>query len=185
MAAIDVAGFVADLKDHAVTHGFHVHDERHFVETYSLRQAWEVDVHPEDSCGGPIDLHIELDVDPRTLLAFEDAVLVLPEDVDPPDDFHFPLLLTWTLPPMPHGPDLLRLAIDLAPIGGVEMPLEITAADSYSSPTESSERRISIVARHAISLSQVAKGEDPLCEIFDRTRNVSDFLTGASESWLA
>jgi hypothetical protein len=51
MAAIDVAGFVADLKDHAVTHGFHVHDERHFVETYSLRQAWEVDLHPEDGCG--------------------------------------------------------------------------------------------------------------------------------------
>lgn len=46
MAVIDVAGFVADLKDHAVDHGFHVHDERHFVETYSLRQAWEVDLHP-------------------------------------------------------------------------------------------------------------------------------------------
>jgi hypothetical protein len=31
LAAIDIAGFVADLKDHAVDHGFHVHDERHFV----------------------------------------------------------------------------------------------------------------------------------------------------------
>ncbi len=31
MAVIDIAGFVADLKDHAVEHGFHVHDERHFV----------------------------------------------------------------------------------------------------------------------------------------------------------
>jgi hypothetical protein len=46
VAVIDVAGFVADLKDHAVDHGFHVHDERHFVETYSLRQSWEVDLHP-------------------------------------------------------------------------------------------------------------------------------------------
>ena len=55
MAAIDIAGFVADLKDHAVDHGFHVHDERHFVETYSLRQAWEVDLHPEEACGGPLD----------------------------------------------------------------------------------------------------------------------------------
>ena len=43
MAVIDVAGYVAELKDHAVDHGFHVHDERHFVETYSLRQFWEVD----------------------------------------------------------------------------------------------------------------------------------------------
>ena len=161
MAAIDVAGFVADLKDHAVTHGFHVHDERHFVETYSLRQAWEVDLHPEDGCGGPVDLHIELDVDPRTLLAFEDAVLGLPDEVDPPDEFHFPLVLTWSLPPMPNGPDLLRLAIDLAPIGGLEMPLEVTATDAFASPTESSERRISIVARRAISLESGRQGRGP------------------------
>ena len=68
MAVIDVAGFVADLKDHAVDHGFHVHDERHFVETYSLRQAWEVDLHPEDACGGPLDLHLSLEIDPRVTL---------------------------------------------------------------------------------------------------------------------
>src|SRR5206468_12574637 len=66
----DVAGYVAELKEHAVDHGFHVHDERHFVETYSLRQAWEVDLHPEEGCGGPLDLHLSLEVDPRVLLAF-------------------------------------------------------------------------------------------------------------------
>ena len=107
MAAIDVAGYVADLKDHSVDHGFHVHDERHFVETYSLRQVWEVDLHPEEGCGGPLDLHLALDVDPRVLLSFEDAVLGLAEDEDPPDEFHFPLTFTWALPPLPHGPDLL------------------------------------------------------------------------------
>jgi len=75
VAVIDLAGFIADLKDHAVDHGFHVHDERHFVETYSLRQAWEVDLHPEDACGGPLDLHLALEIDPRVLLSFEDLVL--------------------------------------------------------------------------------------------------------------
>ena len=60
---IDVAGFVADLKSQAIDYGFHVHDERHFVETYSLRQLWEVDLHPEEACAGPIDLHLSLDVD--------------------------------------------------------------------------------------------------------------------------
>ena len=55
MAVIDVAGFIADLKSHAIDHGFHVHDERHFVETYSLRQLWEVDLHPEEACNGPIE----------------------------------------------------------------------------------------------------------------------------------
>jgi len=132
-----------------VTHGFHVHDERHFVETYSLRQAWEVDLHPEDGCGGPVDLHIELDVDPRTLLAFEDAVLGSPGRGRSAGRVSFPLVMTWSLPPMPHGPDLLRLAIDLAPIGGLEMPLEVTATDAFAVADRGSERRISIVARRA------------------------------------
>ena len=57
LAIIDIAGFITDLKDHATHHGFHVHDERHFVETYSMRQAFEVDLHPEHACGGPLDLH--------------------------------------------------------------------------------------------------------------------------------
>jgi len=139
VAVIDVAGYVADLKDHSVDHGFHVHDERHFVETYSLRQVWEVELHPEDGCGGAVDLHLALEVDPRTLLSFEDAVFGLPEDEEPPDDFHFPLTFTWALPPLPHGPDLLRLAIDLAGVGGIELPLEVSAIDSYASATDAAE----------------------------------------------
>lgn len=77
MAVIDIAGFVSDMKSHALDHGFHVHDERHFVETYSLRQLWEVDLHPEEACSGPMDLHVSLEADPRILLSFEDVVLAL------------------------------------------------------------------------------------------------------------
>jgi hypothetical protein len=92
VAVIDVAGFVSDLKSHAVDHGFHVHDERHFVETYSLRQMWEVDLHPEEACSGPIDLHMSLEVDPRVLLGFEDVVVKLDDpDDEPPGDFQFQL----------------------------------------------------------------------------------------------
>ena len=130
MAAIDIAGFVSELKDHAIDHGFHVHDERHFVETYSLRQTWEVDLHPEEACGGPLDLHLALEVDPRTLLSFEDLVNNLPEDDDPPDTFHFPLVFNWALPPLPKGPDLLIYR--LAGIGGTQLP-EVSAIDSYPS----------------------------------------------------
>ena len=73
---VDIAGFIADLKEHATEHGFHVHDERHFVETYSLRQSWEVDVHPEAGCGGPIDLHLALDVDPKVVLGLRERLEV-------------------------------------------------------------------------------------------------------------
>lgn len=181
---IDVAGFVAELKDHAVDHGFHVHDERHFVETYSLRQAWEVDLHPEEGCGGPLDLHLALEVDPRVLLAFEDVVMELPDDGDPPDDFHFPLLFTWGLPPLPLGPDLLRLHIDLAGIAGIDLPLEVSATDSFPSATDAPERRLSIVARQQVSLSKVLAGEEMLCDVLDRCLAVSRYLLESSPGWL-
>jgi hypothetical protein len=184
VAVIDVAGYVAELKDHAVDHGFHVHDERHFVETYSLRQAWEVDLHPEEGCGGPLDLHLSLEVDPRSLLAFEDMVVELPEDSEPPDEFHFPLTFTWALPPLPNGPDLLRLAIDLAGVGGVELPLEVSAIDSFASATDAAERRLTVVARQAVSLSRILAGEELLCEIFDRALAVSRYLLDAAPAWL-
>lgn len=176
MAAIDIAGFVTDLKDHAIDHGFHVHDERHFVETYSLRQWWEVDLHPEEGCGQPIDLHLALDVDPRILLAFEDAMATLPEGADAPDDYHFPLTFNWTIPPSSSGPDMLRVAIDLAGITGVTFPLEIAATDSFASPTDPPERQLSITARHAVSLVSVINGKEALCDLFDSSKEVSLYL---------
>ncbi|HMQ25005.1 MAG TPA: hypothetical protein PKA98_03390 [Acidimicrobiales bacterium] len=184
MAAIDVAGFIADLKDHAVDHGFHVHDERHFVESYSLRQAWEVDLHPEEACGGPLDLHLSLEVDPRVLLSFEDKVLELPEDEEPPDEFHFPMLFTWALPPLTLGPDLLVLATELAGIGGTDLPLEVSAIDSYASVTDAPDRSLTIVARIEVSLSKVFLGQELLCEVLDRCLAVSQYLLDRAPVWL-
>jgi hypothetical protein len=185
VAVIDVAGYVAELKDHAVDHGFHVHDERHFVETYSLRQAWEVDLHPEEGCGGPLDLHLALEVDPRVLLSFEDLIVELPDDATPPDDFHFPLTFSWALPPLPNSPDLLRLAIDLADVGGIELPLEVSAIDSFASAlTDAAERRLTVVAHQQVSLARIMLGEELLCEVFDRSLAVSRFLLEAAPAWL-
>jgi hypothetical protein len=184
MAVIDVAGYVAELKDHAVDHGFHVHDERHYVETYSLRQAWEVDLHPEEGCNGPLDLHLALEVDPRVLLSFEDVVGDLPEDEDPPDSFHLPLVFTWALPPLPKPPDLLVLATDLAGTGGPDLPLEVSAIDSFPSATDAPERRLTIQAHQQVSLARVLAGEELLCEVLDRCLDVSRFLLKHAEDWL-
>ncbi|HWC11722.1 MAG TPA: hypothetical protein VG455_10910 [Acidimicrobiales bacterium] len=183
MAAIDVAGYVAELKDHAVDHGFHVHDERHFVETYSLRQVWEVDLHPEEGCGGPLDLHLALEVEPRVLLAFEDVVAELGEEDEPADDFHFPLIFTWALPPLPKGPDLLLLATDMAGVGGPELPLEVSAIDSFASVTDAPERSLTVVARQQVSLARVLGGEELLCDVLDRCLAVSRYLLAQSPEW--
>jgi hypothetical protein len=184
MAVIDVAGFVADLKDHADDHGFHVHDERHFVETYSLRQAWEVDLHPGEACNGPLDLHLSLEVDPRQLLSFEDVVMSLGEGDDPPDTFTFPLLFTWTLPPLPRAPDLLVLATELAGVGGPDLPLEVSAIDSFPSVTDAPERSLSIVARIEVSLARIFLSQEQLCDVLDRCLEVSTYLVERAPVWL-
>jgi hypothetical protein len=184
MAVIDVAGFVADLKDHAVEHGFHVHDERHFVESYSLRQTWEVDVHPEEGCEGPVDLYLSLEIDPRVLLGFEDIVMMLPEGEDPPDEYHFPLNFTWGLPPLPAGPDLLVVATELAGVGGPELPLEVSAIDSIPAATDAPERSLRVVAHQRLSLLRLREGDAVSCELLDRCLAVSRHLLAQSDGWV-
>lgn len=186
MAVIDIAGFVSDLKSHAVDHGFHVHDERHFVETYSLRQLWEVDLHPEEACTGPIDLHVSLEIDPRTLLSFEDVVLAMDDpDDEPQGDFSFPLVFTWAFPPLTNPPDLLVLATEVAGLGGLELPLEISAIDSYQQVTDAPERSLTVIGRVPISLAMVYRGDtESVCPILDKCREVSLDLLHRVPTWI-
>ena len=103
--AVDLAGTVTYLKDHAVEHGFHVHDERHFVETYTLRQAWEVDLHPAEACEGPLDLHMAIDLDPRVVLDLEDLLMESPDTPEDPDGrFSAPFIFNWGLPSLTNSP---------------------------------------------------------------------------------
>lgn len=183
--AVDLAAFVTELKDHAVDHGFHVHDERHFIETYSLRQSWEVDLHPEDGCGGPLDLHLALDVDPRVILDLRQRVEDMGDDFEEPEDvYSLPLFFNWSVPPLRKPPDLLVLATDLAGRGGPDLPIEVSATDSYASVTDSPERRLSMVGTVSVSLVDVLMGREQLCETLDRCKEVSEYLLSRLPDWL-
>ena len=184
MAIVDIATFITDLKDHAADYGFHVHDERHFVETYSMRQAWEVDLHPSDACGGPLDIHVALEVDPRVMMAFEDLLLSLPEGSDPPDDHSLALTFTWALPPLPQGPDLLVLATELAGIGGPDLPMEVSAVDAFAAVTDAPERSLSLIARADVSLARMYMGQENLDDTLRRVSSVSEFLLDRAPAWL-
>lgn len=184
VAVIDVPGFIADLKDHAVDHAFHVHDERHFVETYSMRQLWEVDLHPEEACGGPLDLHLSLEVDPRIMLGFEDRMLDYIEGTDPVTGFSFPLVFTWTLPPLKNSPDLLVLATEIAGLGSTDLPIEVSAIDSYATVTDAPERSLTIVSRLDVGLDRIFLGQEALCDVLDTCHNVSIWLLRNAETWL-
>ncbi len=185
MAAIDIAGYVASLKEHAHAHGFHIHDERQFIETYSLRQTWEIDFHPAEACGGPLDLHLTLEADPRTMLSFEDVLWATPEDELPPDEFWLPLLFTWALPPLVHSPDMLVLATDLAGLGGTTLPVEVSAIDSLTSVADAAKRTLTIVARRELSLQSLLIGEDNMCEPFDLCHKICDYLLDQAKEWYA
>jgi hypothetical protein len=67
----------------------------------------------------------------------------------------------------------------------MELPLEVSAIDSFATATDAPERRLSIVARHPVSLSRVLLGEEMLCEPFDRCLAVSKFLLDAAPQWLS
>jgi hypothetical protein len=183
--AVDIPGFVADFKEHAIEHGFHVHDERHFVETYSLRQSWEVDLHPEEACSGPIDLHVALDVDPRVLLAFQDRIEEIGDDFEEPEDeYSLQLFFNWGIPPLTSPPDLLILATDLAGVSGADLPIEVAAIDSFAAVTDAPERRLQLVGKTSVSLVDILMAREQLCESLDASKDISLYLVDRTESWM-
>ncbi len=186
MAAVDIAGFVSEIKAHAAEHGFHIHAESHFVETYSLHQRWEIDLHPEEACSGPMDLRVTLDVEPRTLLSFEDAVMALDDpDDDPTGEFLCPLVFTWSFPPLVSPPDLLVLATDVAGLGGVQLPLEVSAIDSFHRVTDAADRTLTVVGRVSVSLTDLYRGDDNfICDLLDACRRVSLDLLERADQWI-
>jgi len=182
--AIDIAGFVTYVKDHAIEHGFHVHDERHFIETFSLRQSFEVDLHPESACDGPLDLNLAFDVEPRVLLRLEDWVKEHQEDITQADgEFQLPLYFNWALPTMKSPPDLVVLAAELAGIAGFDLPIEVSGVESTGALSTGSDIRLSIVGRVEMSLVEVMMGQEQLCDILERCREVSEYLVSTSEAW--
>ena len=184
MAIVDLHGFIADIKDHVPDHGFHVHEDRHFVETYSNRQMWEVDLHPDDACGGPLDLVMTLEAEARTLIAFEDEVVQAGPDRAPDNAITVPLTFGFVLPPLADGPDLLVLATNLAGIGGPDLPLQVSSLHSYAAVTDKPEITISIISRIDVPLVQVYDRQDIPCDLLDRAHDVCKFLLDGAPAWL-
>jgi hypothetical protein len=88
------------------------------------------------------------------------------------------------MPPLPKGPDLLRLATDLAGVGGPDLPLEVSAIDSTVAVTDAPERTLSISAKLELSLGDLFMHRENLCEVFDRCYAVSEFLLDRAPVWL-
>ena len=151
-----------------------------------MHQAFEIDLHPEAHCGGPLDLRLSLDIEVRTLLAFEDEVMSIPEDVEPSEDLTIELVFSWALPPLGSGPDLLVLATELAGVGGPDLPTQVSAVDSFEAVTDAPLRSLGVIARLETPLAALLRGgeADWLCDALERARSVSEYLVDRAPAWL-
>ena len=80
---------------------------------------------------------------------------------------------------------MLILATELAGIGGLDLPVEVSAIDSYPSVTDAPERSLSLVAKVAVPLADVyAVRDEALCTVLDKCREVSLDLLDRAPTWL-
>ena len=162
VAVIDVAGFVADLKSHADRP--RLPRARRAPLRRDLLAAPVVGGRPAPRGGlqrpdRPAPLAGGRPAGPARLRGRGRSSSTTPTPTRPTAS-HFPLLFTWTLPPLPHPPDLLVLATELAGVGGVDLPVEVSAIDSFASVTDAPERSLSIVARIPVELAEVYLGDE-------------------------
>ena len=77
------------------------------------------------------------------------------------------------------------LATDLAGIGGIDLPVEVSAIDSFPSVTDAPERSLSIVARMTVDLADVYMNiDDAITAALDRCKHVSLYLLERADAWL-
>ena len=129
-------------------------------------------------------MHLSLEVEPRTMLSFEDVIMTMPETDEPPDDHLLPLTATWSMPPLQASPDLLVLATELAGVGGPDLALEVSAADAFMGVIDAPQRTINIVSRNSTSLARIYMGTEDLSDLFRRLALVSEFLIDRVPVWL-
>ena len=95
---------------------------------------------------------------------------------EPPDDYHLDLYFNWAVPPLHEPPDLLVLATEMAGIGGLTLPIEVSAVDSFADVMGSPDRRLQVTGKTQVSLVDVLMGREQLCEVLDLSREVSEYL---------
>ena len=78
----------------------------------------------------------------------------------------------------------LAKAEGLTPQHITDLPLEVSAIDSFPSVTDPSERSLTIVARVEVSLARLFGGQEQLCDILDRCADVSHHLLRHAPAWL-
>jgi hypothetical protein len=84
---------------------------------------------------------------------------------------------------MKQAPDLIVLSADVAGIGGIDLPIEISSVESMGALDASVDVRLSMVGKVERSLVDIVFTQDSLCDVLDRVHDVSMYLVEHAESW--
>ena len=77
------------------------------------------------------------------------------------------------------------LATEVAALGGVELPLQVSTIDSFQEVTDAPERSMTVVGRVSVDLSELSKASnDHLCGVLERCREVSLDLLERVPAWI-
>ena len=77
------------------------------------------------------------------------------------------------------------LATELAGIGGVELPVEVSAIDSFASVTDAPERSLVAGRPHERRPADVyLNNDDAVADNLERCKHVSLFLLERAKDWL-
>ena len=72
----------------------------------------------------------------------------------------------------------------LAGIGGPDLPIEVTAIDSFASVTDAPERSLTIIARVEASLADIFMAVENNCDTLETCQAVSRYLLENADAWL-
>jgi hypothetical protein len=78
--------------------------------------------------------------------------------------------------------------VDASPAAGtagIDLPVEVSAIDSFPSVTDAPERSLSIVARMAVDLADVyLTNDEAIAVALERCKHVSLYLLDRAPAWL-
>ena len=60
----------------------------------------------------------------------------------------------------------------------------MTAVDSYGDVMGTSERRLQLTGKSRVSLVDILMGREQLCDVLDRSREVSEYLLDRVGGWM-
>ena len=189
---LDLQAFVAGLKTHVHDHGFHIHDERHYVETYWGEQVWHMSLHLENGCDGPIAAELSLTASTRVLLAFQDA-LTEPDDAESSQALNemtarivVPLSLDISASPLTTAPDLLVLATEVAARSNAAVPMKPTLTSRVELLDEGEEYCLYVTGEVWVPLFGIYEGDklEEVCAVLESAQAVCAHLCEQIDSWM-